>query len=146
MLSKTLTYGAVFACGVLALASLSVLADDKKNDKEKAALSGSWVKKEGELKIVFTDKDTMKIVPHGDEEVIVILCTYTVEKGEIKAKVSGSEGKEEARKKVEEKLPVGTKFRFSWQVKDDAAKLDDLKGEDVELLKAHLEGEYERKK
>lgn len=146
MLSKTLKYASMLAVGVLVLANLSATADDKKNGKGAPALSGSWVKKEAELKIIFEDKDTMKIVPHGDEEVIVILCTYTVEKGEVKVKVSGAEGKEEAKKAVAEKLPVGTEFRFAWKVKDDSAKLDDLKGENVELLKSHLEGEYERKK
>ncbi len=145
MLSKTLKYAAMLAVGVLVLMSLSATANDK-DGKDKAALSGSWVKKEAELKIIFEDKDTMKIAPHGDEEVIVILCTYTVEKGEVKAKVSGAEGKEEAKKAVQEKLPVGTEFRFAWKVKDDSAKLDDLKGENVELLRSHLEGEYERKK
>jgi hypothetical protein len=145
MLPKTLKYNVVLAGGILALVSLSVSADDKKDGKDKPVLSGSWVKKEAELKIAFAGKDTLKIAPHGDETVIVILCDYKVEKGEVKAKISGFEGKEELKKKVEEKLPVGTEFRFTWTVKDDSAKLDDLKGKDVELLKSHLEGEYEKK-
>ncbi len=43
-------------------------------------------------------------------------------------------------------LPVGTDFSFKWEVKDVTAKLGDLKGDKVELLKAHLEGEYSQKK
>ena len=56
------------------------------------------------------------------------------------------EGKEEIRKKVMERLPVGFEFRFRWTTKGDNATLDDLQGDKVELLKAHLEGEYTRKK
>src|SRR5262249_24430656 len=98
--------GAVLACGMLLLAAVSTLADDKKGDKNKPALSGSWVKHEGELKIEFTDKEHLKIVPHGDEAVIVVLCSYTVEKGTVKAKITGFEGKEEAMQAVKDKLPV----------------------------------------
>jgi hypothetical protein len=73
-------------------------------------------------------------------------CAYTITTGEVKAKISAFEGKEEATKHAQEKLPVGTEFRFTWTVKDDAAKLDDLEGENVKLLKSHREGDYERKK
>jgi hypothetical protein len=144
MLRKTLNYGEVLACGVLVLASLSAFADDKKDDKP--ALSGSWVKKDGELKIEFTDKDVMKIAPHGNDEVFLVLCTYTVEKGEVKAKITGLEGKEEAKKKAQEHLPVGFKFSFKWKVNGDTARLDDVKGDDVEILKSHMEGDFEQKK
>jgi hypothetical protein len=54
--------------------------------------------------------------------------------------------KEEAKETAKEKLPVGTEFSFSWQVKDDTARLADLKGKDVEILKSHLEGVYRQKK
>jgi hypothetical protein len=145
MLPKTLKYGVVLACGVLVLASLSASGDDKKGDKP--ALSGTWGKKDAELKIEFAGKDVMKIVPHGDSDVLAIVCDYTVEKeGRVKVKVTGFEGKEEAKKKVQEHLPVGFKFTFKWTVNGDAARLDDLTGDDVELLKSHLEGGFEQKK
>jgi hypothetical protein len=147
MLRKTLSYSAVLACSVLALASLSASADDKKDDKEKPALSGAWVKKEGELKIEFADKNVMKIAPHGDSALVAIVCAYTVEKeGLIKARVTGFEGKEEVKKMVEEKVPVGFTFSFKWKVKGDSAKLDDVTGENVEKLKSHLEGDFAQKK
>jgi hypothetical protein len=139
MLSKTLTCGALLACAVL-----SASAGDTKDGKP--ALSGSWVLKGGESKIDFADKDVLKIAPHGNG-VIVLVCRYTVQKGGVvKAKITEFEGKEEAKQHVQEKLPVGTEFSFTWKVKDDTAKLGDVKGEKVEPFKSHLEGEYGRKK
>ena len=77
---------------------------------------------------------------------IAVVCEYTVEKeGLVKAKITDFEGKEEAKKMVKEKLPVGTEFSFKWKVKDDTAKLDDLKGDKIEDLKSHLEGDYKKK-
>ena len=78
---------------------------------------------------------------------IVVICEYTADKeGLVKAKITGFEGQDEAKQKVKEMLPVGTDFRFTWKVKNDTAKLEHLKGDKVELLKSHLEGEYSRKK
>jgi hypothetical protein len=145
MVPKTLTYRVVLACGLLALAGLAAMADDKKGDKP--ALSGTWGKKDGEPKIEFADKGVLKIAPHGDSAVIAVVCDYTVEKeGLVKAKIAGFEGKEEVKKHIAEKVPVGTEFSFKWTVKGDTAKLDDLKCEKVEQLKSHLEGEYNQKK
>jgi hypothetical protein len=144
MRAKTLKCGVVLASSVFILASLTASADDK---KDKAALSGVWMLKEGETKIEFSDKNVVKIFPHGDNDVIVVVCEYTAEKGElVKAKITGFEGKDEAKETVKKMLPVGTEFSFKWQVKDDTAKLDDLKGDKFEPLKSHLEGEYSRKK
>jgi hypothetical protein len=148
MLRKTLGYVALLACGALTLAGLTASADDKKDDKDKAALSGAWVKKAGELKIDFCDKDVLKIYPHGNE-VIVMVCKYTSAKdGRVKAKLTEFEGKEEAKEKAKEKVPLGLEFSFKWKVKDDTATLGDLKGkgDTIEHLKSHLEGEYEQKK
>jgi hypothetical protein len=145
MLRKTLKYGAVLVCGALALAGPSAVADDKKDGKDKPALSGSWVKKEGELKLEFADKDTLKIAPHGNDDVLVIVCGYTLEKGQVKAEVNGFEGKDEAKEKVKEKLPVGSKFSFKWKVDGDTCTLDDVKGDHADLLKGHLEGKYGKK-
>jgi hypothetical protein len=145
MVPRTLKYGAMLACGVLAVASLAATADDKKGDKP--ALSGTWGKKDGELKIEFADKGVMKFVPHGDSALLAIVCDYTIEKdGLVKAKVTALEGKEEATKKVQEHLPVGYQFTFKWKVNGAAARLDDVMGDDVAMLKSHLEGDFEQKK
>jgi hypothetical protein len=152
MLGKTYKCVVVLACGIQAvlLAGLSASADEKKDDKEKAAPSGAWVRKEGELKIEFDDKGALKIAPHGDSDKIAIVCDTTVEKdGRIKVKVTGIEGSQEkAVEKIKEKIAVGLEFNFKWTAKDDKARLDDLKGEGdvVEHLKSHLEGDYEQKK
>jgi hypothetical protein len=141
--SMTLPCGVVLACSVFFLASLSASADDK---KDKPALSGTWALKGGEAKIEFADKNVVKFAPHGDSKVIAVICEYTVDKeGLVKAKVTDFEGKDEAKEKVKELLPVGTEFSFKWKVKDDTATLDDLKGDKVELLKSHLEGKYSQK-
>lgn len=147
MLLKTRKYVAVLACGALALAGLLASAEDKKADKDKPALSGVWVQTGGELKIEFEGKDVMKIFPHGENKVIVIICSYTIDKeGLVKAKVTDFDGTDEAKEKVKEKVPVGLEFSFKWKVKDDTATLDDLKGDKVDVLKSHMEGKYDQKK
>ncbi len=141
--AKGLSCSAALASLVLILTSLSASADDKKEP----ALSGVWAMKDGELKIEFVDKKTIKIFPHGDSDVIVILCEYSLDKeGVVKAKITGFEGKDEAKESVKNILPVGTQFSFKWKVKNDIAKLDDVKGDQADHLKSHLEGEYEKKK
>jgi hypothetical protein len=141
---KVLYCGTGLVCGLLVLAGPFASADDK---TEKSSLSGIWVLKSGETKIEFCDKKVVKICPHGDDKVIAVLCEYTVEKeGLVKAKITGYEGKDEVKDIVKEKLPLGTEFRFKWLVKDGTAKLDDLKGDQVDLLKSHLEGDYSPKK
>jgi hypothetical protein len=37
-------------------------------------------------------------------------------------------------------------FSFQWKVKGETATLGDVKGDNVDLLKSHLEGEYGQKK
>jgi hypothetical protein len=146
MRAKILQCGVVLACTAFILAGLSAAADDKK-DKDKPALSGVWTLKEGQTKIEFSEKNVLTISPHGDSNVVAVICEYTVEKeGLVKAKITDLGGKDEAKKMVKEMLPVGTEFSFKWKVTDNAAKLDDLKGDKVEQLKSHLEGEYSEKK
>ena len=141
--AKGLSCSAALASLVLILTSLSASADDKKEP----VLSGVWAMKDGELKIEFVDKKTIKIFPHGDSDVIVILCEYSLDKeGVVKAKITGFEGKDEAKESVKNILPVGTQFSFKWKVKDDTAKLDDVKGDQADHLKSHLEGDYTQKK
>ena len=125
--------------------STSEPADDKK-EKDKPALSGTWERKEGELKLEFADKSVLKISPHGKDDLILILCEYTTEKdGLVKVKVTGFEGKAEAKEKVKELIPVGTECSFKWTVKGDTATLEDLKGEKFEPFKSLLEGEFAKK-
>jgi hypothetical protein len=144
MLMKTLKYGVVLVCGVLALSSL--LAPAGGQEKDKPALSGLWVQKGGELTMEFSGKDVVKISPHGDNAVIVIVCNYTIDKeGLVKAKITEFEGKDEVKDKVKQRLPIGLQFSFKWQIKDDSATLDDVKGDNVQPLKSHLEGKYEKK-
>jgi hypothetical protein len=139
--SRILPCGVTLACNVLIMTSLLASADDKK------ALSGVWTQKGGELKIEFADKNAIKIFPHGDENVIVLLCEYTLDKEDrVKAKITGFQGKDEAKESVKNILPVGTQFNFKWKVKDDTAKLDDVKGDQADHLKSHLEGEYSQHK
>jgi hypothetical protein len=139
MVRKTLMCGVV-----LALVSLAAPAGEKKGDKP--ALAGTWAKKDGELKIEFADKNVVKIVPHGDPAVLAIVCDYTAEKdGVVKVKVTGFEGKDDAKKKVQEHLPVGFKFSFKWKVDGGTARLGDVAGDDVEHVKTHLEGDFEKK-
>src|SRR5947208_1479979 len=117
MFLKMLGGCTVLACGVLtglhslpqngcpgarlfALICASPLANGVEGDKP--GLSVAWSKKDGELKIEFAGGSTMKIAPHGDSNVIAIVCDYTVENGTlVKAKVTGFEGSsEEAKKKI----------------------------------------------
>jgi hypothetical protein len=143
MLLKSIKYAMVLACGVLALAGATASADDK----DKNALAGVWVLKGGELKLTFSDKDVLKISPHGDKDVLLIVCKYTVEKeGLVKVKITELEGKEEAKEKAKEHVPVGLEFSFTWKAKDATAKLSDIKGDKADILKSHLEGEYSQKK
>jgi hypothetical protein len=130
---------------LLALVCASKLADDGESDKP--ALSGTWRKKDGELKIEFANDSVIKIAPHGDSAVIAIVCVYTVENGRlVKAKVTGFEGtNEEAKKKIAEHLPVGLNFSFQWTKNGDGARLEDVKGDNVETLKSRLEGGFEKK-
>jgi len=146
MLPRILTCALVLAYGVLVLAGTPAPAGDKKADK--LALSGTWSQKGAELKLEFADKDVLKIAPHGDSAVIAIVCKYTVEKpGRVSASITGFEGnKEEAKKKIGELLPIGSKFSFTWTAKEGVARLEEVKGDNADLLKNHLVGEFEQKK
>ena len=136
---------ALFACGFLILASRPAMAEDKKDDK-KPSLSGTWAKKDGDLKFEFSGKDAMKIFPHGDKANFAITCKYTLGKdGLVKVEIKELEGSAEIKEKAKGHLPAGLKFSFTYKVKDGTAVLDDVKGEDVDILKSHLEGEYEKK-
>ncbi len=125
--------------------STAARAEDKKEKPKE--LSGTWTKKDGELKLEFAEKNVLKISPHGKDDVILILCEYALGKdNRVEAKVTGFEGKDEAKKKIGERVPIGTKFRFTWKAEKDSATLDDLKGDELEAFKSLLEGAFEAKK
>ena len=125
---------------------LAVTGLSAPGDKDQAAPSGTWMLQGAEMKIVFSGKDTLKLHPHGDNPAITVVCQYTADKkGLVKAKITQYEGKDAAKAKLQEKLPLGTEFSFQWSVKGTTATLDQLKGNNVELLKSHLEGKYEQK-
>jgi hypothetical protein len=138
--------GLAFACSGFIMSGTSAVGDEK-TGKEKPALSGLWEMKGGEMKIEFADKKAIRIIPHGDSNIIVIACEYNLDKdGLVKVKITGFEGKEDAKEAVKNILPVGTQFSFKWKAKDDMAKLDEIKGDQADHLKSHLEGEYSQKK
>ena len=129
---------------LLALVCLAASAEDKKDAKDKATLSGTWQMKGGQVKLEFIDKDVMKVYPHGDSDVIIVVCKYTYGKdGLVKAKISELEGTKKDMAK--DKLPEGLEFSFAWRAKDATATLEDLKGENTDILKSHMEGEFEKK-
>ena len=131
------------ACGVLALLVPLVLADDK---EAKPTTAGTWKKADGNLILEFVDKETLKVQPHGDKENIAIECSYTVGKdGVVKVKITGHEGKDEIKKKLKEVAPVGAEFTFKWAADGDKATIDEVDGKNVDALKSHLEGKFEKK-
>jgi hypothetical protein len=135
---------ALLACTVLVAAATRVSADDAKKD---ASLSGSWEKKSGQVKFAFGDKDVLKIYPHGEQFGFAIVCKYSVEKdGRLKLKVTEIDANDDVKQKVKDIAPVGLEFSFKYEIKNDAVTVDDLKGENVDAFKSHLEGEYEAKK
>jgi hypothetical protein len=130
---------------LLAVACAGLAAADEK--KGPPAPTGSWVKKDGHLRIDFPDKGMMKVFPHGEKDTFAVVCSYTVAKdGTIQAKITDLEGKDEVKEKAKTFLPVGLEFRFAWKVKDESATLEDVQGKDVDALKSHMEGEFARKK
>lgn len=133
-------------CTILAIPALLAIADEKKDAKDKPALSGTWTKKEGQMKIEFMDMGTMKLYPHGDKAEIAVVCKYSIDKeGLLKAKISELEGSAELKEKAKKAIPVGLEFQFQWKTKGGTATIENLDGKDAEGLKSHLEGEYETK-
>jgi hypothetical protein len=112
-------------------------------DKDKPGLSGAWERKNADCKIEFADKESLKLYAHQGD--LIVLCEYTVEKDVVKAKITGLQGKEEIKEKAKDIISVGQAFSFEWKVKDGMATLDKFKSEKLDLLRSHLEGEYEMK-
>jgi hypothetical protein len=139
---RMLAGGAVLAAVVMVLAGLSASARGQ-TDKGKL-LEGVWAQQGGNLKIEFCDKKVVKISPHGDDQVILVVCSYTVAKDQrVQVKITELEGNKAA--KAKEVLPIGLEFSFTWQVKDGVATLGDVQGKNVDMLKSHLEGKFDKK-
>jgi hypothetical protein len=82
---------ALLAFAAVAVCCACASADDK---KEKPAFTGTWAKKDGNLKFECCDKNVIKFYPHGDKANFTIVCAYTLEKdGTVKAKITDFEGK-----------------------------------------------------
>src|SRR5688500_18404439 len=93
----------------------SPLAAEEKKDA-KPSLSGVWAQKGG-LRITF-EKDVMKVSPHGDNELVVLVLKYSLEKdGLVNAKLTDVEATDEIKAKVKETIPEGLEFTFKWQAK-----------------------------
>jgi hypothetical protein len=139
MLRIALSRRALLVYAALILAGRAAPADDKPK------LSGSWEKKEGEMKLEF-DGDELTLYPHGDTVDFQLECSYAVEKdGLVRAKITRLGGRKEIVEKAKGVLPVGTEFKFKWKTEGDAATLDALEGKEIEHAKDRLEGAYVKK-
>jgi RNA polymerase sigma factor (sigma-70 family) len=118
-------------------------ADDKKDEKPQPP-AGLWQKDGGETALEFGE-GKLTIFPHGKEKKVAVVCSFELEKGTVKAKVTGYEGSEQAKKAFAEKLPVGTEFAFRWTPKKDAATVSDVNGEKIEPFASVLEGDFAKK-
>jgi hypothetical protein len=136
---KSFACFALLACAVVFRPALAPAAGDNK-----AIPAGVWMQAGGEVKLEFAAQDVLKFYPHGDPEVITIVCSYTRGKdARVSVKVTELQGK--VADKAKDVIPVGLEFSFTWQAKDAAATLGDFKGEKADRLKSHLEGKYEKK-
>ncbi len=136
----------LLVCGILVVTVCLAAADDGKGAGNKPTPSGKWEMKDAEPKLEFTGDDKLTIFPHGDQVEFQIDCSFTVTKdGFVKAKITRLGGPAELIEKAKGSVPVGLEFRFKWNVMGDKATLDDLEGEDVELVKERLQGQYSRK-
>lgn len=129
-----------------ALAGLVFAAPALADDKIKAP-TGTWAKKGGMLRLEFPEKGVIKLHPHGDQEVVVLIGKFTVDKdGIVKVKITDYDGNDDIKKKLKAAVPEGTSFKFKWSVDGEEATIADLEGENVENLRSHLEGKFEAKK
>jgi hypothetical protein len=114
---------------------------------DQPAPSGVWERKNGDhlLFIEFGPKDALKITAsHGDKGVTVTCTFSTTKEGVVKGKITELE---ERGINIKEKLPVGTEFSFTWEVKGDTATMGNMKSEQgQDILQNHLEGTFDRKK
>jgi hypothetical protein len=123
------------------LAACTATDNTEQDSKNAVSLKGAWVLQGAEAKIEFAEKDVMKIYPHGESDVIVVVCKYTADKkGAVKATITELQGK--GKEKAQALVPVGLEFSFTWGVKDNIATLAEVTGTNTDALKSHLEGKY----
>src|SRR5437870_15160 len=111
-LMRCLLAGGLGLALVLAFGS-GTPADDKK-DKDKPALSGTWVREANglDLKFEFKDKDILEITVAAGDNGVVAICKYTVDKeGIVKGKIT--EVKEKGN--FPGKPPKDFEFSFKWK-------------------------------
>ena len=132
------------ALTAVSLTGLALADDKKKDDKDKPAFSGIWVREASghDLKIEFTGKDSFKLSAFVEENGAVVTCKYSVKDGVLKAKVTKVEVKGDFKAAPKE----GAEFCFKWKAKGETATLDDFEAPGLEAAKPVLEGEYAKKK
>jgi hypothetical protein len=134
------------ACGLVAVLVVgsALGADDKKDDKDKPKLSGTWVREvEGfEVKFQFPKADQLKVTVMTGGNGAVVTAKYETDKdGVIKATVTEVEEKGE----FPAKPAKGFEFSFKFKIDGKKASLSDFDGKDAENAKPVVEGEYQKK-
>jgi hypothetical protein len=143
MLRHVLSRRTLLSLAALVLAGSRVQAGDK---DDKPTLSGSWGMKDSEPTLKFTPEGGLTIYPHGDDNAILIECSYTLSKeGLVRAKVKNIDAPEKVIEQVKNLVPIGLEFEFRWKADGDKAKLEGVEGKDVEHIKDRLEGDYAKK-
>jgi hypothetical protein len=143
MLRNMLSRRTLLGYAALVLVGSRVQADDK---SDKPTLSGSWGMKDSEPTLKFTPEGGLTIYPHGEDNAILIKCSYTLSKeGLVKAKVTDIDAPEKVIEQVKNVISIGLEFEFNWKADGDKAKLEGMEGKDVDHIKARLEGEYAKK-
>lgn len=125
----------------LALLLNPAIADDKKDEKDKAPV---WERESNGIDLKFEfGKDTLKLTAFNGENGAIITCKTTTDKdGVVKATVT--EAVEKGNFPPTPKK--GFEFSFKWKADGDTATLSDLKGEGLDEAKGLIEGEYKKKK
>jgi hypothetical protein len=134
------------ACALVAVLLVGPVGrgDDKKDDKDKAKLSGTWVREvEGfEVKFQFVKKDELTITVMTGGNGAVVKAKYEVDKdGAVKGTVTEVEEKGE----FPAKPPKGLEFKFKFKIDGKKATLSDFEAKDAENAKPVVEGEYQKK-
>lgn len=134
-----------FALAAALFVGSVAVADEKKNDKDKPKLSGTWAREvEGfEVKFAFAKADEMKVTVMNGANGAVVKCKYTVDKdGVVKATVTDVEEKGE----FPAKPAKGFEFELKFKIEGKKAKVSDFKGENADGAKPIIEGDYDEKK
>ena len=134
----------LFAAGfALAMMLGTVVADDKKDSKDKSAVV-SWERETNGIDLKLdVAKDTLKIHVFAGENGAIVSCKMTADKdGMVKAKITEVEEKGS----FPAKPKIGTEFTFKWKVDGDKATLSEFTAEGLDEAKPIMEGEYSKKK